>query len=133
MEIEIEKGLIDTLEKSTKNFNKEDLIYTFAEPEWIIENSLYMDNKKKFCSYNRKVIELAPRQFDALYSLAKEPNKPQFIDEFSYDNERQIVRRITRAFRKAGFQEQIITKTRGSKNGFRINTKAIPEMFIITK
>ena len=129
----MEMGLIAILEKSTKNFDKEDLIYTFADPEWIIENSLYMDNKKKFCSYNRKVIELAPRQFDALYSLAKEPNKPQFIDEFSYDNERQISRRITRAFREAGFQEQIITKTRWSKNGFRINTKAIPEMFIITK
>lgn len=122
------------IEISQQCLDQEDLMYLLREPEWIIENSLYMDKRenKRFCSFNGKVLKLSCRLFKALYLLAKEPNKSHYIDEYSYDNERQIIRRILKVFRNAGFAEKIITKIRGIE-GYRINTAVIPEMFIITK
>lgn len=117
-----------------QDFSQEELINLLRTPEWIIENSLYMDNRgnKCFCSYNGKVLKLSCRLFKALYLLAKEPDKSHYIDEYSYNNERQIIRRIFKVFRNADFTEKIITKIRGLE-GYRINTSVIPEMFIITK
>ena len=122
------------IEATQQDFSQEDLIYLLRTPEWIIENSLYMDNRenKCFCSFNGKVLKLSCRLFTALYILAQEPNKSHHIDKFSYENERQIIRRILKVFRNAGFTEKIITKIRGIE-GYRINTSVIPEMFIITK
>ena len=122
------------IEATQQDFSQEDLINLLRTPEWIIENSLYMDNRenKGFCSYNGKVLKLSCRLFKALYLLAKEPYKSHYIDEYSYDNERQIIRRILKVFKNAGFTEKIITKMRGLE-GYRINTSVIPEMFIITK
>lgn len=122
------------IEISQQCLDQEDLMYLLREPEWIIENSLYMDKRenKRFCSFNGKVLKLSRRLFEALYLLAKEPNKSHYIDEYSYDNERQIIRRILKVFRNEGFTKKIITKIRGIE-GYRINTSVIPEMFIITK
>lgn len=122
------------IEMTQQDFDNEDMINLLKEPEWIIENSLYMDNRenKCFCSFNGKVLKLSSRLFNALYLLAKEPNKSHYIDKYSYDNERQIIRRIMKTFRDTGFKEKIITKIRGIE-GYRINTSVIPEMFIITK
>ncbi len=122
------------IETTQQDFSQEDLINLLRTPEWLIEHSLYMDNRenKCFCSFNGKVLKLSCRLFKALYLLAKEPNKSHYIDEYSYDNERQIIRRILKVFRNAGFAEKIITKIRGIE-GYRINTAVIPEMFIITK
>lgn len=122
------------IEATQQDFSQEELINLLRTPEWIIENSLYMDNRgnKCFCSYNGKVLKLSCRLFKALYLLAKEPDKSHYIDEYSYNNERQIIRRIFKVFRNAGFTEKIITKIRGLE-GYRINTSVIPEMLIITK
>lgn len=122
------------IEATQQDFSQEELINLLRTPEWIIENSLYMDNRgnKCFCSYNGKVLKLSCRLFKALYLLAKEADKSHYIDEYSYNNERQIIRRIFKVFRNAGFTEKIITKIRGLE-GYRINTSVIPEMFIITK
>lgn len=122
------------IEMTQQDFSQEDLTNLLRAPEWIIENSLYMDNRenKCFCSFNGKVLKLSCRLFKALYLLATEPNKSHYIDEYSYSNERQIIRRIIKVFRNAGFKEKIITKIRGIE-GYRINTSVIPEMFIITK
>lgn len=122
------------IEMTQQDFSQEDLTTLLRAPEWVIEHSLYMDNRenKCFCSFNGKVLKLSSRLFESLYLLAKEPNKSHHIDEYSYDNERQIIRRIIKVFRNAGFKEKIITKIRGIE-GYRINTSVIPEMFIIAK
>lgn len=124
--------IVNFIEKSLEHFDEEDLIYLMRDPEWIIENSLYIDKNKKFCSCMGKLINFTNRQFEAMYIMAQEPNKSHLLDEYSYDNERQIVRRIMKVFRNAGFKEKFITKIRGIE-GYRINTSVIPEMFIITK
>lgn len=124
--------IVNFIEKSLEHFDEEDLIYLMRDPEWIIENSLYIDKNKKFCSYMGKLINFTNRQFEAMYIMAREPNKSHLLDEYSYDNERQILRRIMKAFREAGFKDKLITKLRNI-NGYKINTKVLPEAFIIIK
>lgn len=124
--------IVNFIEKSLEHFDEEDLIYLMRDPEWIIENSLYIDKNKKFCSYMGKLINFTNRQFEAMYIMAREPNKSHLLDEYSYDNERPILRRIMKAFREAGFKDKLITKLRNI-NGYKINTKVLPEAFIIIK
>lgn len=97
------------IEMSQQCLDQEDLMYLLRDPEWIIEHSLYMDNRENqcFCSLNGKILKLSRRLFEALYLLAKEPNKSHYIDEYSYDNERQIIRRILKVFRNEGLAKQI--------------------------
>lgn len=84
-------SIINFIKTTQQDFSQEDLINLLRTPEWLIEHSLYMDNRenKCFCSFNGKVLKLSCRLFTALYILAKEPNKSHYIDKYSYDNERQ--------------------------------------------
>lgn len=56
------------IEMTQQDFSQEDLTNLLRAPEWIIENSLYMDNRenKCFCSFNGKILKLSCRLFKAL-------------------------------------------------------------------
>ncbi len=126
--MEIEKFI----EMTQPDLDKYELMTILRGYEWVIDNSLYIDKNKRFCSYMGSVIKLSKRLLDALCILAEEPYKAHILDEYNYDNERQIVRRITKAFQNAGFKKSIIMKIRGVE-GYKINTSILPEAFIITK
>lgn len=125
-------GIEKFIEMTQPDLDKYELMTLLRGPEWTIENSLYLDKNKGFCSYMGSVIKLSKRLLDALCILAEEPYKSHILDEYNYDNERQIVRRINKAFQSAGFKKSIIMKIRGIE-GYKINTSILPEAFIITK
>lgn len=120
------------IEMTQQDSDKYELMAILRGYEWLIDNSLYIDKNKRFCSYMGSVIKLSNRLLDSLCILAEEPSKSHHIDRYSYDNERQIIRRINKAFQRAGFKKSIIMKIRGVE-GYKINTSILPEAFIITK
>lgn len=102
----------------------------------VIPHSLYLHKRtssKDFCSFKGVEIKLKPRQFEALFKMAKDPGKSHQLDISNKDNcaatenERKIVERINLDFKKAGFENLLIVNKIRGKAGYKINTEIIAE------
>lgn len=123
--------LEEIITNDLKNMDEEEQLITIKSEEGLFYESLYIVNKdnEKKCFYNGINIELKPREFNVLCILVRENTKSHVLDEHSNVNERQIVARINRAFKKAGFNEKIVMKNRKEK-GYRLNKKFLPDFYI---
>jgi len=111
----------------------EDLKQAIEDPEEALNDSLCVRKINGFrsCFYKNKEIKLTPRQFEALFAMAKDPcishklvtkNGPNAAEP---ETEYKIAERIRDSFEEAGFSRDIIIKIR-SVAGYKINTEIIP-------